>query len=176
MRFDPSESAVSESPAPRPAVQDLTFSPAATPEDLLAFRTLNEEWIGLHFALEDTDRQQLGDPAGKIVRPGGQVYMARLGDRTVGCVALKVMGTGEFEVCKMAVDPEVRGQGIGRRLLEYAVAQARGLGARRLYLESSTRLGPAVHLYERLGFRHLRPEERPVTPYSRADVFMERLL
>ncbi|WP_424952455.1 GNAT family N-acetyltransferase [Deinococcus sp.] len=153
--------------------QALKIASISTPEDLIAFRTLNEEWITRFFSLEEADRQQLGDPLGQIIRPGGQIFMARLDGRSVGCVALRPSGEGEFEVSKMAVSPELRGQGIGRRLLTHAIEQARLLGARRLSLGSSTRLGSAVHLYERLGFQHLAPERRPVTPYARADVFME---
>jgi len=47
---------------------------------------------------------------------------------------------------------------------------------RRLYLESNTRLAPALRLYEPAGFRHLPPHARSVSPYARADVFMDLLL
>ena len=64
-------------------------------------------------------------------------------------------------------------RGLGRRLLQHAIAQARGLGAKSLFLGSNTRLKDAVHLYESVGFRHVKPESIPPMPYSRADVFME---
>lgn len=73
----------------------------------------------------------------------------------------------------MAVSPGLRGQGIGRRLLEYTIAQARILGAKGLFLGSNSRLKNAVHLYESLGFRHVPPENLPEMHYARADVFME---
>jgi len=63
------------------------FGPAYGPQDLTAFRTLNEEWITRYFTLEDTDRQQLGDPEGQILAPGGRIFMARLHGEAVGCVA-----------------------------------------------------------------------------------------
>ncbi|ULH17034.1 GNAT family N-acetyltransferase (plasmid) [Deinococcus sp. KNUC1210] len=149
------------------------ITPLRTPADIAAFRTLNEAWIAEFFTLEDTDRQQLGDPLGVIVQPGGQIFMAYLNGTPVGCVALRPSGESEFEVSKMAVAAELRGQGIGRLLLSHTIEQARQMGARRLVLGSSTRLGSAVHLYERLGFQHVPVERRPVTPYARADVFME---
>jgi putative acetyltransferase len=76
----------------------------------------------------------------------------------------------------MAVSPKLRGMGIGRRLIEYAIAQARELGAKSLFLGSSTKLPNAVHLYETVGFRHVPPERLPPNPYVRADVFMEMAL
>ena len=156
-----------------PTSSALSIGPASRPEDLSAFRTLNEEWITRFFSLEETDRQQLGDPEGQILAPGGKIFMVHLNGQAVGCVALRLVREGEFEVSKMAVSPEFRGQGIGRRLLMYTLEQARSLGAHRLILGSSTKLGSAVHLYEQLGFKHLPLERRPQLDYSRADVFME---
>jgi hypothetical protein len=57
-----------------------------------------------------------------------------------------------------------------------AIAKAERLGATRLYLESNAILPGAVALYEAMGFRHLPPERIKPSHYSRADVFMERMM
>ncbi|MGX6448531.1 GNAT family N-acetyltransferase [Patulibacter sp. S7RM1-6] len=149
----------------------VTIGPLDGPEDAAAFRTLNEEWIVRHFALEDEDRRQLADPVAAYVAPGGQVLMARLEGRPVGCVAVVPDGTGAWEVSKMAVAPDHRGHGTGRRLLEAAVGWAREHGATSLFLGSSTKLAPAVHLYESVGFEHVAPASLHM-PYARATVWM----
>jgi putative acetyltransferase len=142
-------------------------------EDATAFRTLNEEWITRYFTLEEMDREVLSDPENKILRKGGHIFMAYLGQQAVGCVALIPMGDGVYELSKIAVAPDLRGLGIGRSLLEHAVRQAKQIGARSLFLASNARLQNAVHLYESIGFRHLPPERRPASLYTRANVFME---
>jgi putative acetyltransferase len=142
-------------------------------DDSTAFRTLNEEWITRYFVLEEKDRETLGDPERMILRKGGHIFMVYADSEAVGCVALIPMGDGVYELSKMAVSPRLRGLGIGRRLLEYTVARARLLGARSLFLGSSTKLQNAVHLYESIGFRHVPPEKLPPMHYNRADVFME---
>jgi putative acetyltransferase len=142
------------------------------PEDATAFRELNEEWITAYFGLEENDILTLRDPEGKIIRPGGHILMAFSGDTPVGCCALIFEAPGVFELAKMAVAREHRGQGIGRKLLEYNVERARALGARTLHLGSNSKLADAIHLYESLGFRHIPPEERAPSPYARANVFM----
>ena len=157
---------------PKAAVQ-LHIRSLAHGDDSTAFRTLNEEWITRHFTLEAKDRETLGDPERTILAKGGRVYVADLAGETVGCVALIPMGSRVYELSKMAVAPEIRGQGIGRRLLLHAVAEARRLGAASLFLGSSTKLANAVHLYESVGFRHVAPEHLPHLAYARADVFME---
>lgn len=152
---------------------EVTMRPMQTQADADAFRLLNEEWISRWFRLEEKDRATLGDPQGRIVAHGGQVFVAADEERVLGTVALIRFSDGVYELSKMAVDPETRGQGIGRRLLSYVLQQARAIGAHTVFLGSSTRLVNAVHLYESLGFRHVPPSELPDMKYDRADVFMK---
>jgi len=141
--------------------------------DTGAFYELNAAWITKYFRLEAHDLVQLRDPEGNIILPGGQIVMAVAGEERIGCCALILVAPGVFEVAKMAVSERYRGHGIGRKLLEYTIAQARLLGAHTLELASNSKLANAVHLYESLGFRHLPPEQIEPSPYARANVFME---
>jgi putative acetyltransferase len=138
-----------------------------------AFRELNEEWIGQHFRLEQQDHLVLGDPDTHIIQPGGHIFMACTGDKAVGCCALIPLTPEVFELGKMTVAQAYRGCGIGRRILEYTIMQARSLGAKSLYLGSNSLLADAIHLYESVGFTHRAPESIPPSPYVRANVFME---
>jgi N-acetylglutamate synthase-like GNAT family acetyltransferase len=151
----------------------LEIRPLQSNQDRDAFRTLNEEWITRYFVLEKKDRQLLEDPENEILAKGGHIFMVSAGNEAVGCVALLPIGNGVYELSKMVVSPRLRGLGIGRKLLEHAIAQAKLIGASSLFLGSSTKLKNAVHLYESLGFRHVAPEELPPMPYQRADVFMQ---
>jgi putative acetyltransferase len=141
--------------------------------DATAFWELNVAWIAKYFAMEDADRAALGNPSGYILQKGGHIFMAFMGSEPVGTCALIRTGPGSFEVAKMAVKEEHRGAGIGRRLLEHTVAEAKKLGAKSLSLETNTKLTPAIRLYESTGFRHLPPEKVMPSPYARANVFME---
>ena len=146
-----------------PVVEIRSLAPD---DDATAFRTLNEEWITHYFTLEAKDRETLNDPVNSILLKGGLIFMAYAGAgaEAVGCVALIPMRDGVYELSKMAVSPHLRGRGIGRRLLQHALVQAKCLGAKSLFL---------IHLYESVGFRHVKPETLPPMPYCRDDVFME---
>ena len=76
----------------------------------------------------------------------------------------------------MAVTGSFQRAGIGRRLLERSITEARRLGARRLYLETNSLLTPAIGLYESMGFRRIPAERTAVSPYERSDVSMELFL
>jgi len=53
------------------------------------------------------------------------------------------------------------------------IERAKLLGAKRLYLESNTILKPAVNLYHKLGFEHIKGA---TSPYERCNVQMEIFL
>lgn len=145
------------------------------PGDEEAFRLLNEAWIQRYFGLEERDHEILGDPVAQILSPGGEIYMALDGDERVGTCALVKIGEAEFEVAKMGVAENRRGQGIGRLLLEFLIADARQMNARRLYIETNSSLHNAIHLYESVGFRLLPPGEGQ-SHFARGDTFLEMML
>jgi GNAT superfamily N-acetyltransferase len=146
------------------------------PGDEAAFRELNEAWIRQYFAIEPKDVEVLGDPARHILGQGGEIVMAIQDGKPVGCCALLAMPERCFEIGKMAVAEECRGKGIGRGLLAHVIERGRERGAKRLYLETSTKLPSAIHLYESQGFQYLPPERVQPSPYTRSDLFMEMFL
>jgi len=146
------------------------------PGDADAFFELNREWIQRYFWLEPADLDVLWHPQEAILNPGGRIFMAVRGDARIGCCALIPIAPGEYELAKMAVARSERRKGVGRRLMETAIANAKRMGAIRLYLESNASLPGAVALYESMGFRHLPPARIRPSHYARADVFMERMM
>jgi len=136
------------------------------------FATLNIEWLERWFVVEEYDREVLGNPEKHILAKGGHILFAvDEAGHALGTVALKHEGDGVYELTKMAVSPVARGRGVGRLLMDAALDLYRTLGARELFLESSSLLGPALALYESVGFRH-HPAPRAGSHYARADVHM----
>ncbi|MFM7426033.1 MAG: GNAT family N-acetyltransferase [Elainella sp.] len=140
------------------------------PEFQTEFRRLNVEWIQKYFKLEAADEQSLNHPEAKILQPGGHIYLARCEDQIVGTCALIKQTADSYELAKMAVTEAAQGKGIGWLLGQAAIAKARELGAKTLFLESNTVLAPAIGLYQKLGFR--RVTGKP-SPYERCNIQME---
>lgn len=151
----------------RDAVRVVHFQPALRAH----FYRLNAEWLRKHFYIEAIDDRVLSNPEGEIIDVGGEVFFALLGDEVVGTCALKKEPDDSLELTKMAVDERHQGLGIGRRLIEAAIAEFVRRGARTLFLETNSKLTAAVKLYESVGFVH-QPTLRPDSHYQRANVYM----
>lgn len=136
-----------------------------------AFARLNQEWIERFFRMEASDLKTLNDPHGSVLAGGGQIFFALDGDTAIGAVAAVHVSPGVYELAKMAVSPSHQGRGIGEMLGHAAIDYALGKGAEVMFLDTNSALGPAIRLYERLGFAHVQRPQPSV--YERSDVYME---
>lgn len=152
------------------AVEILPF----TPDRARDFHDINVQWIEAMFALESTDREVLENPESRIMAQGGDILFARVpGPGIVGTCALQKTGDRQFELTKMGVLEAARGLKVGEALLQAVLDRARELDAQLLYLLTSHRCAAAIHLYEKLGFRHDGDVmERFGARYDRCDVAM----
>lgn len=140
-----------------------------------AFHDINVEWIESMFELEAHDRHVLENPRQMIVEPGGEVLFLRLPDvGIVGTCALMPDRDGFTELTKMGVLEAARGRKAGEQLLVAALELAGRRGfTEKLYLVTNRKCGPAIHLYEKLGFVHDQEVmERFGRRYERCDVAM----
>jgi ribosomal protein S18 acetylase RimI-like enzyme len=155
-------------PTTCPVLQILDYTPAHQ----FWFEKLNRQWIEKYFSMEPLDYLILQDPQENIINKGGSIFMASYEKQIVGTVALKFVGSGVYELTKMAVEEKFQGLKIGRALGEALIQRARQCGATKIFLYSNTVLQPAIALYSRLGFY-----EVPVDgPYERTNIKMERIL
>jgi GNAT superfamily N-acetyltransferase len=135
------------------------------------FRRLNLEWIEHYFSLEEIDNIILADPEQYILQ-GGYIFFAKYYGQIVGTCALVKHHDEGFELAKMGVTKSHRGMGIGTKLVETALQKVRSLGEKHLFLKTNSKLGPALSLYKRFGFRERAfPHGRP-RRYQRADTYM----
>ncbi|HKX83665.1 MAG TPA: GNAT family N-acetyltransferase [Pyrinomonadaceae bacterium] len=135
------------------------------------FAALNYEWIEKYFTVEQHDREILDDPQKWVIDPGGMIFFAVANGRAVGTVAMIPAGDNTLELTKMAVAPDARGLGVGDLLMAASVDYAKDSGAKTVWLESHTKLSPAISLYRKHGFVEVPGD--PNSLYARADIRME---
>ncbi len=138
------------------------------------FRDLNLYWLEKYFRVEDKDRQMLEHCEEHIIKPGGKIFLATLGDEIVGCFALIKLDEGIYELGKMAVDPEYQSKNIGQELMRYAIDYGQRLHWKKMVLYSNSKLSRALHIYRKFGFMEVALEKD--LPYMRSDIKMELIL
>ena len=112
----------------------LEPDPGATDADLKDIEQSYFARGGMFFVLEDRD--------GSII----------------GAYGLYPLGNQTCELRKMYLDKSHRGKGLGRFLLDSALAEARKLEFKRMTLETASVLKEAIALYESCGFVVCEPD------------------
>ena len=96
----------------------------------------------------------------KDFRPGRDaLWVVEDGDAVKGSIAMLGRENGEVQLRWFLIDPSLRGQGLGRKLMDAALAFGRQAGYRRCYLLTVAGLDASSHLYGSYGF--LRTQQGP---------------
>ena len=118
---------------------------------------------------------EMGALPGKCAPPAGELLLARYPNGTpVGCVGLRhIEPQGCCEMKRLYVSPEVRGCGLGERLVDAVVKEAERIGYREMRLDTLPSMAGAIALYRKLGFEPIEPYyDTPVI----GTIFMRRSL
>ena len=106
------------------------------------------------YGLDTTFEPYVAKPLAEFAMQGaGRLWIAEKDGQVVGSVAMVDAEEGAGQLRWFLLVPEVRGSGLGRRLLETAMAYGRERGFGRIFLWTFADLADALRLYERAGFK-----------------------
>ena len=148
---------------------------ASSKDDWVEARRLFEEYaasLGFDLAFQDFDRELASLP-GDYAAPRGTILLAEDDSGAAGCVALRPFDGETCEMKRLYVRPTHRGTGLGKRLAEAILAEARARGYRHMRLDTVPGMESAIALYRSLGFREIAPYRTNPIPGA---IFMEREL
>lgn len=136
-------------------------------------RTVMPEFdcVGEGYSIEDPEVNDMfgaykGDQARFYVVTNEQ-------DEAIGCGGIAPLDGGDGTICelkKMYFLPKARGRGMGSKMIDLLVADARKIGFQQCYLETVTRMETANALYHKKGFRRL-DKHMGCTGHSGCDSF-----
>jgi GNAT superfamily N-acetyltransferase len=106
-------------------------------------------------AVQLAELRRSGWPSG----PRDGLWMAEMDGAVVGGVTLRDLGDGLARLGHLALQPEARGSGAGRALVESVLAAARAAGYERVELLTFSGLTEARELYRRVGFEMTSSEQ-----------------
>ena len=152
------------------------FVQVSSEDDISQARKLFREyeaWIEVDLCFQSFEKELAGLP-GDYAAPDGRLLLAFQNGQLAGCIALRKIGDGVCEMKRLFVRPDFHGKGIGRRLVETIVSEARAMGYERMRLDTlPDRMEKAIALYRAMGFREIAPYyENPV----QGALFMELVL
>ena len=139
-----------------------------------SFYELNIEWLEAYFYVEDFDKEVLSNPKKYIIDKGGHIFFALENHKVIGTVALMKSKNNSFELTKMAITPEKRGNKIGQLLMKYCIDFATKNNFNTLFLYSNTILKNAIYIYKKYKFKEVPVETN--SPYKRSNIKMELVL
>lgn len=140
----------------------ITLRHELRPGDLGAIVALH----GIHYAREygfdATFEAYVAGPLADFVkakRPRDRLWLAEMEGELVGCIAIVEVSEKVAQLRWYLVSPAARGQGLGKRLLNEAIAYCRQNRYESIFLWTVSALEAAAHLYRGAGF--VKVEAKP---------------
>ncbi|MEJ6395472.1 GNAT family N-acetyltransferase [Gymnodinialimonas sp. 2305UL16-5] len=106
----------------------------------------------LHFYPEEEYSRLMAALGRYHAPPEGAILLAWKGDRAVGCGMVHTLSPGVAEIKRVYVSDAVRGQGVGRAVMEALITLCRERGFKRILMDTGRKLQSAIALYDQLGF------------------------
>ena len=152
--------------------EDHVVQQAVSADALESVRALFQEyWTSFGFTpcFQNFDSELAALP-GKYAPPRGRLLLATVDGEPAGCVALRRFDQTRGEVKRLYVQPQFRGSGLGKALMNALAAEARAIGYSELIADTiPTVMATALAMYERLGFERITPysDETPEAQHIR---------
>ena len=142
---------------------EVTIRRGGSADDLNAIARINGEVFEPEYGLEPSFAADMAVQLAELRRSGWPrnregCWIAELHGHPVGGVTLRDLGDGLARLGHLALSPEARGSGAGRRLFDSVVDAARSAGYERVELMTFRDLGAARAIYRRGGFELMSSE------------------
>jgi putative acetyltransferase len=107
---------------------------------------------------------EVAELPGKYAPPGGRLALALMDGEPAACIALRQFDTERCEVKRLYVRPRFRSSGLGRKLMDWVIAEARRMGYREMVGDTMPVMAQALEMYRRMGFERTGPYAENPTP------------
>lgn len=138
-----------------------------------SFIQFNTDWIVDNFGRLEKEDIETFEEIDKELENGAMIYFAVDNDVPLATCMAKPMKGETWEICKLASNKHREHKKCGSAVFEAAMQWAIEHGAKRLFLLSNRKLKPAIHIYEKYGFKEVKLNDYE---YVRGDIAFERII
>lgn len=134
------------------------------------FIDFNTDWIISNFGfLEEHDKETF-DKIDEELLNGAMIFFAVENDTALAaCMVMPMEGT-TWEICKLGSNKHLPHKGAGSAVFKACMDWALDHGTQRLFILSNSKLKPALHIYEKFGFKEIKLDNYE---YVRGDIAFE---
>lgn len=150
-------------------MQIIEYSPKYK-QDFIEFNTA---WIIDNFGFLEEEDKETFSKIDEELKKGAMIYFAIENDTALATCMAKPMNDSTWEICKLGSNKNVEHKGSGSAVFGAAVQWAIDHGAKRLFILSNSKLKPAIHIYEKFGFKEIHLDNYE---YIRGDIAFERII
>jgi len=147
--------------------QPLTVRRELRPSDAQAIADLHDRVYRTEYAMNDAFVDAVAAAVHTSIergwpQHGGGAWLVDdpADGRLIGSIGLTRESASVGQVRWVVFEPQLRGQGLGRRLIGELLAEARAQSMERLELDTFSELTGAAHIYRSVGFRMTSARER----------------
>ncbi len=138
-----------------------------------SFIELNTAWIKNNFGSLEKEDIKTFEEIDREIAKGAMIFFAVENDTVLATCMTKPISEDTWEICKLATDIRYRGKGTGSRIFEKCMEYAVANNAKRLFILSSSTLKPALHIYQKYGFKEIKLDDYK---YTRGDIAFEYIV
>lgn len=141
---------------------NFTLRHQLKPGDLGAIVSLHGTLYAREYKFDETFEAYVAGPLAQFVLTAterARIWIAERNNRIAGCIAIVGASLVEAQLRWFLVEPSARRMGLGKRLIEEAIAFAKHSGYQSIFLWTVSALWAAARLYRAAGF--VKVEERP---------------
>jgi N-acetylglutamate synthase-like GNAT family acetyltransferase len=153
---------------------EITLRTELRPGDIGSIVYLHGVTYAREYGFDHTFEAYVAGPLAEFAKSASateRIWIAEQGDRIVGCVAIVAQSPQVAQLRWFLVEERCRGAGLGKRLLNEALAFCAASGYQSVFLWTVSTLTAAAHLYRSAGFQKV--EEKPGRLWG-VDVIEER--
>ena len=114
------------------------------------------KWLNMDLYFQNIDEELNGFPH-KYKEPDGIFIIAKDENNVIGCVGMKKLDEKICEMKRLFVNDNYKGKGIGKKLVERIIEEARAKKYEIMRLDTLDIMEKAINLYYKNGFYEIEP-------------------